>query len=925
MRWQKSQSQRKKLGFALLDSQDQRRASGSFEEAKEMTQTKPAPKDLITESDVEQKFLYPFLTSGFEFGMGIEPGSIITKSSIRRFEIDKGKKSKLYYPDYVIVLSGIPLVVVEAKEPKVDLTDAYREARLYANELNAIFSTHFNPVSFVCTSNGLETWIGRPDTREPELKILLENAEIYSAEIATAQSFIGVEELKRRANELGRLRKPPAYFKPRRLLGGLAVQQEEVGQNAFGATLTAELANIFNPLTRSDRLKVAKDAYVTSPRKDRYVGPIDRVIRAATPVWEARATLIKDPSQPSELLKPFEAQRELEHNVMLLIGERGSGKTSFLYHLQAEALPPDVRDKTLWVHLDVNSAPLVRHELYDWIRKAIIENIKILHSDIDFDGIEITQRIFSVEINKFNKGVGSLLQDGSSEKNFEIYKLVLSCQSNLNKMAECYTRFFGSEKGKLVVIVFDNADKQPSHDQLLMFEAAQWLQKEFRVLVVLPIREETFEKYRDKAPLDTALKDLVFRIEPPVFQQALVKRVQMALNQLGSGKRRDYELPNGFRINYPENERAYYLSSLVASIFVHDSYVRRLIMGLAGNDVRKMFEIFVGLCGSGHISEAEMLRMRQSKGDYILPLDVVMTVLLRNNMRYYDGDISILKNILDLDDKDSSPTHFSRILILSFLRSKFNETGPSGAKGYFSGAKIYEALSVYGLSLNVVMRELNYLVMSDCVITESLSKNYLNDTDLVRIHSVGFVHLELLGVAEYWAAIAEDTNFSDKNTASRISERIALRDSHFTAPVSIQNGRAAFDYIQQIRANAAKTVASMLSHDEFLALTDISVGDEALVKKGKAVPGGPWFDAVERFPTGSEVEGIVVNVVVDIGLFVELSPGVVGLLHKSRLAGGAVTDQAPKVGDVQLVRVVQIDTERRRVSLSLAQKSKAGA
>ena len=51
-----------------------------------------------------------------------------------------------------------------------------------------------------------------------------------------------------------------------------------------------------------------------------------------------------------------------------------------------------------------------------------------------------------------------------------------------------------------------------------MFQAAQWLQNTFKCLVILPLRDETYDNHRNEPPLDTALKDLVFRIEPPLFQ-----------------------------------------------------------------------------------------------------------------------------------------------------------------------------------------------------------------------------------------------------------------------------------------------------------------------------------------------------------------------------------------------------------------------
>jgi hypothetical protein len=67
-----------------------------------------------------------------------------------------------------------------------------------------------------------------------------------------------------------------------------------------------------------------------------------------------------------------------------------------------------------------------------------------------------------------------------------------------------------------------------------MFQVAQWVQQEFRCLVVLPIRDITYDRYRTEPPLDTALKGLVFRIEPPPLTDVLQARVRLALEEMRS-------------------------------------------------------------------------------------------------------------------------------------------------------------------------------------------------------------------------------------------------------------------------------------------------------------------------------------------------------------------------------------------------------
>jgi hypothetical protein len=54
-------------------------------------------EELHTESDVEQKLLWPLLTTGVPNGAGLVSADMLTKLNIRRLEIGKGSSRKLYY------------------------------------------------------------------------------------------------------------------------------------------------------------------------------------------------------------------------------------------------------------------------------------------------------------------------------------------------------------------------------------------------------------------------------------------------------------------------------------------------------------------------------------------------------------------------------------------------------------------------------------------------------------------------------------------------------------------------------------------------------------------------------------------------------------------------------------------------------------
>ncbi|MGH2935016.1 MAG: S1 RNA-binding domain-containing protein, partial [Gaiellaceae bacterium] len=80
----------------------------------------------------------------------------------------------------------------------------------------------------------------------------------------------------------------------------------------------------------------------------------------------------------------------------------------------------------------------------------------------------------------------------------------------------------------------------------------------------------------------------------------------------------------------------------------------------------------------------------------------------------------------------------------------------------------------------------------------------------------------------------------------------------------------------------------------------------------------PWQQVLESSQEGDVVQGKVTKVVT-FGALVEILPGVEGLVHISELAQHHVENPREVVsqGDTVNVRILEVDAERRRLSLSL--------
>lgn len=113
----------------------------------------------------------------------------------------------------------------------------------------------------------------------------------------------------------------------------------------------------------------------------------------------------------------------------------------------------------------------------------------------------------------------------------------------------------------------------------------------------------------------------------------------------------------------------------------------------------------------------------------------------------------------------------------------------------------------------------------------------------------------------------------------------------------------------------------------------LAIGDKVKVKilsmnaeKGKISLGlkqtqpEPWSVINEKYEVGQVVEGKVVQIK-EYGAFVELEPGLDGLVHISEVANKRVTDIAEEleIGQAVAAKILEIDTERKRISLSIKQ------
>jgi 4-hydroxy-3-methylbut-2-enyl diphosphate reductase len=164
---------------------------------------------------------------------------------------------------------------------------------------------------------------------------------------------------------------------------------------------------------------------------------------------------------------------------------------------------------------------------------------------------------------------------------------------------------------------------------------------------------------------------------------------------------------------------------------------------------------------------------------------------------------------------------------------------------------------------------------------------------------------------ETWASLEE----------GQVRKGIVRRLTNFGAFVDL-GGVDGLLHVSEISWGRVEHPRDVLKEGEEIEVKVLSVDREReRVSLGlKQLQPNPWDTAAQRYPVGSVVKGKVLRLA-SFGAFVEVEPGIEGLVHISQLAERRVDkpEDVVKVGDVIPVKVLAVDQAAQRISLSLKQ------
>lgn len=127
-------------------------------------------------------------------------------------------------------------------------------------------------------------------------------------------------------------------------------------------------------------------------------------------------------------------------------------------------------------------------------------------------------------------------------------------------------------------------------------------------------------------------------------------------------------------------------------------------------------------------------------------------------------------------------------------------------------------------------------------------------------------------------------------------------------------------HITEISWGRVKNIADVLKIGQELDVFVKSVDKEnkKISLSIKEITPDPWFEQAARYEEGAMITGKIVKLT-DFGAFMEIEPGFDGLIPMGELAARHIkkADEAVQVGQEVTVKILHIETKRKRISLSI--------
>lgn len=478
--------------------------------------------------------------------------------------------------------------------------------------------------------------------------------------------------------------------------------------------------------------------------------------------------------QTSEKLT-HEIQGALERKsgeIVLIIGNKGAGKSTFIERFFSVILAKNLRDKCLKIDVDLSQYPKDT-PVEKWITKKIKNLLKQSLFDEEDPTYDQLLGIFKKDYDRWKVGEHAPLYNNDKKTFQEKFGAYMYAEGE-NNPYEYNIRFLEnaiSARNKMPCIVFDNADQFPTEVQEAVFQYAETLRQSVSLIfTIIPVTDKTAWKYSKDGPLQSYKSKSFYLPTPPtkeVFQRRLsfLKEKLRALNK----EEKYFTAPNGYKINVKD---AHAFADCIESVLVEKEYISRRLGFLANFNMRRCLELAEKTILSPHMGVTDLIKtyIFGKEKSPISTTKISRALLLGEYNFYEEREESFIINLFKISKEDiHSP--LLALSILCLLQTKQTDCSGDVIEKYIEHEEIESYFSAMNVPPFTVHRCCKRLVEYGLIEAYVPTIHTFEKPHMYTITPSGKIHIEMaLKDTVYIGQMALRTEIRNEETATKIRE-----------------------------------------------------------------------------------------------------------------------------------------------------------
>jgi hypothetical protein len=681
--------------------------------------------DGATEGDVETQVVLRLMTNPELLDIPVD--DIRSKNGIAARDIGKGAKRKIgYIPDFCVFKKSLPIIVVEAKAPHNDVVQAYSEARLYAHEINSDFPSGLNPCSRILATDGKRLLAGTWDA-SPSIDFEIGSIAPGTREIDELRTLLGQQTIQDIALQISEKIRAKDFKRPFNQGSGEVLISSRIEPNSFSADLAPILRRYFSSKNNTKDSDIYSRAYVSSNEITGY----DRILQSFLKERLTRAkkrTEITTTKKRSDIvtraISSFDEVRPSSGDMQLVTGGVGVGKSLFARRYKEFLQPESLKDKNHWAFLDFNNSPQDHAKWESWVCEQFVGSIIEEGAPINLRDPDDQERVFASDLADrkafYDRMDAVSIGRGLLEKARDIEQW----RQDPKKCMSGISRYIQGDRAENIIVVFDNVDRRESASQLAAFETALWFMDQTRSMVILQMRDSTFENYKHQPPLDTFRTGQIFHISPPRFIDVVRKRLELSLESLNEEAPElvRFNTSGGATVTYPKSWAGMFLRGIYEELFVRPNNLSRVLEALAGRNVRTALDMFMAILTSGHMPEEVIVSVAQGNGFKTFPEYRTLRALMRQDYRFFNSNSGFVANIFNCEGRWQRPSNLLIPELMFFLLGQRKVKGDNGQMGFVALPRLLQHLEGIGFVREDIKEAAEYCLLKGLVEVETSSR-----------------------------------------------------------------------------------------------------------------------------------------------------------------------------------------------------------